>query len=133
MRKIILALIFVMAIASFAFADTIVLRDGRTIRGTVLGFVNGRFVVRVENRFTTYPNATSDPNVARNRANEGEIQYFRPDEVERIEIEGRSLEDTRYETRDVQVGLDSNWMDSGVYLRRGERVSVTATGVITAG
>src|SRR6266404_1589126 len=121
MRKIILALIFVMAIASFAFADTIVLRDGRTIRGTVLGFVNGRFVVRVENRYTTYPNATSDPNVARNRANEGEIQYFRPDEVERIEIEGRSLDEGRFDTTTVQVSLDSNWVDTGINLRRNER------------
>ena len=130
MRKLILALIFVIAMASFAFADTIVLRDGRTIRGTLLGFVNGRFVVRVENRYTTQP---SDQSVSRNRGNEGDIQYFRPEEIDRIEIEGRSLEDTRYETRDVQVALDTNWVDSGVYLRRGERVSVTATGVITAG
>ena len=48
MRKIILALIIVMAAASFAVADTIYLRDGRTINGTLLGFINGRFVVRVE-------------------------------------------------------------------------------------
>ena len=130
MRKLILVLIFVLAMASLAFADTIVLRDGRTIRGTVLGFVNGRFVVRVENRYTTQP---SDQSVSRNRGNEGDIQYFRPEEIDRIEIEGRSLEDTRYETRDVQVTLDTNWLDSGVYLRRGQRVSITATGVITAG
>jgi hypothetical protein len=128
MRKLILVLIFVLAMASLAFADTIVLRDGRTIRGTVLGFVNGRFVVRVENRYTT-----NDQTIARNRGNEGDIQYFRPEEIDRIEIEGRTLEDTRYDTRDVQVGLDSNWVDSGVYLRRGEKVSVTATGVITSG
>jgi hypothetical protein len=130
MRKLILALIFVMALASFVFADTIVLRDGRTIRGTVLGFVNGRFVVRVENRYTTQP---TESNIGRNRGNEGEIQYFRPEEVERIEIEGRTLDDGRFETKSVQVTLDTNWVDSGVYLRRGERVEVTATGVITAG
>jgi hypothetical protein len=130
MRKLILVLIFVLAMATFAFADTIVLRDGRTIRGTVLGFVNGRFVVRVENRYTTQPN---DSSISRNRGNEGDIQYFRPEEIDRIEIEGRTLEDTRYDTRDVQVALDSNWVDSGVYLRRGEKVSVTATGVITTG
>jgi hypothetical protein len=130
MRKLILALIFVMALASFVFADTIVLRDGRTIRGTVLGFVNGRFVVRVENRYPTQP---TESNIGRNRGNEGEIQYFRPEEVERIEIEGRTLDDGRFETKSVQVTLDTNWVDSGVYLRRGERVEVTATGVITAG
>jgi hypothetical protein len=128
MRKIILALIFVMAMATFAFADTIVLRDGRTIRGTVLGFVNGRFVVRVENRFTS-----NDQNIQRNRGNDGDIQYFRAEDVERIEIEGRSLDEGRFETKTVQVTLDTNWVDSGVYLRRGERAQVSATGVITVG
>jgi hypothetical protein len=130
MRKIILALIFVMAMASFAFADTIVLRDGRTIRGTLLGFVNGRFVVRVEPRYATQPN---DQNIARNRGNEGEIQYFRPEEVERIEIEGRSLDEGRFETSTVQVTLESNWIDSGINLRRNDRVRVTASGTILAG
>jgi len=133
MRKIILALIVVMAAASFAVADTIYLRDGRTIRGTLLGFVDGRFVVRVEPRYTTLPSTTTDPDVARRRANEGEIQYFRPNEVERIEIDGRSVDEARFETRTVQVTLDSNWVDSGVELRRNERVQVSATGTIVVG
>jgi hypothetical protein len=125
MRKIILALVIVLFAASFVAADTIYLRDGRTIHGTLMGFINGRFVVRVS--------ATTDPNVARSRANEGEIQYFRPDEVERIEIEGRSLDDTRYETSTVQVTLDANWIDTGVYLRRNQHVQIDASGVITTG
>lgn len=128
MRKIILALTIVLLAASFAVADTIYLKDGRTIHGTLLGFVDGRFVVRIEPRY-----ATSDPNIARNRTNEGEIQYFRPNEVDHIEIDGRTLDDARFETRSVQVTLDSNWTDSGVDLRRGERVQVSASGVITAG
>lgn len=127
MKKIILALVFVMALASLAFADTIVLRDGRTIRGTLLGFVNGRFVVRVENRYTT------NDNIQRSRTNEGDIQYFRPDEIERIEIDGRALDDGRSETSTVQVPLESNWIDSGINLRRNERVQITATGVIMVG
>jgi hypothetical protein len=133
MRKILLALVIVMAAASFAVADTIYLRDGRTVRGTVLGFVNGRFVVRVEPQFSTLPSATTDPNVARARANEGEIQYFRPAEVDRIEIEGRSVDEARFETRSVQVPLESNWIDTGIDLRRNERVRITATGTILVG
>ena len=133
MRKIIFALTIVLFVASLAAADTIYLRDGRTIRGTLLGFINGRFVVRVEPRFSTLPSATTDPNIARQRANEGEIQYFRPTEVDRIEIDGRALDDARFETRSVQVTLESNWIDSGIDLRRGERVQVNATGVITTG
>ncbi len=133
MRKIILALIIVMAAASFAVADHIYLRDGRTIHGTLLGFINGRFVVRVEPRYTTLPSATTDSNIARQRADEGEIQYFRPDEVERIEIEGRSLDEARFETRTVPVTLESNWIDSGIDLQRNQRVRVTASGTILAG
>src|SRR6184192_3248754 len=93
MKKLLLALIIIIAAVSLAAADTIYLRDGRTIRGTLLGFVNGRFVVRVEPRYSTLPSATADPSIARQRANEGEIQYFRPDEIDRIQIEGRSLDD----------------------------------------
>jgi hypothetical protein len=133
MRKIILVLIMVMAAASFAVGDTIYLRDGRTIRGTLLGFVDGRFVVRVEPRYSTLPSSTADPNNARQRANEGEIQYFRPNEVDRIEIDGRSLDETRFESHTVQVTLDSNWIDSGIQLRRNERVQVSATGTIVVG
>jgi hypothetical protein len=132
MRKIILALTIVLLAASFAAADTIYLKDGRTIRGTVLGFTNGRFVVRVDLRYTTQP-ATTDSNIARSRTNEGEIQYFRPNEVDHIEIDGRSLDEARLETRSVQVTLDSNWTDSGVDLRRGQKVQVSASGVIMAG
>jgi len=132
MKKLILACAMLLLTASFAAADTLYLRDGRTIRGTLLGFVNGRFVVRVEQRYTTMPNITTDPN-ARDRINEGEIQYFRPNEVDRIEIDGRSLDETRVETRTVQVTLNPNWIDSGVDLRRGQRVQISASGVITVG
>ena len=132
MRKIILALSIVLLAATFAAADTIYLKDGRTIHGTVLGFTNGRFVVRVDLRYTTQP-ATTDSNIARSRTNEGEIQYFRPNEVDHIEIDGRNLDEARLETRSVQVTLDSNWIDSGVDLRRGQKVQVSASGVIMAG
>jgi hypothetical protein len=130
MKKIILALAIVIATVSIAAADTFYLRDGRTVRGTLLGFVNGRFVVRVENRYTT---ANPDSNIQRNRDSQADIQYFRPEEIERIEIEGRSMDEARWETKEVQVGLESNWIDSGLYVRRGEKVQVSATGVITVG
>src|SRR5437870_104627 len=130
MRKIILALMIVMVAASFAVADTIYLRDGRTIQGTLLGFINGRFVVRVDSRQSNFPRATTDPN-ARDRGYEGQIQYFRPDEVERIEIEGRAMDDSRVET--VQVPLESNWIDTGIDLRRNDHIQITASGVITVG
>ncbi|HEV2904736.1 MAG TPA: hypothetical protein VGW32_06795 [Pyrinomonadaceae bacterium] len=123
MKKFLLALLIVFATATFAAADTIYLRDGRSIRGTLLGFINGQFVVRVD-----LPTATADP---RNRR--GDIQTFRPEEIDRIEIDGRSMDDARFQTRNVQVTLDTNWVDSGVFVRSGQRVQVSATGVITVG
>src|SRR5215510_9558481 len=133
MKRILLALLFIIAAASFAFADTIYLRDGRVVHGTLLGFINGRFVMRVEPRYSTSPTATTNPDVARNRTYEGEIQYFRPNDIDRIEIDGRSLDDARYEVKTVQVGLEPNWIDSGIDVRRNERVQVSASGVITLG
>src|SRR5947199_8560120 len=103
MRRIILALTILLLAATFAAADTIYLRDGRTVRGTLLGFINGRFVVRVDIRYTTGAGApTTDPNVARNPTFAGERQYFRPNEAELIEIEGRNRDDASFETASVQ-------------------------------
>jgi PA-IL-like protein len=123
MKKIILALLLLVACAPLALADTIYLRDGRQIRGTVLGFIGGRFAVRVAP-------TTATGGVA---AEQGEVQFFRPNQIERVEIEGRSLDEARFSTRNVEVGLAANWIDSGVDVRRGERLQVKASGTIVAG
>ena len=128
MRKTLLVLAMLLMAATLAAADTIYLKDGRTIQGTVIGFVNNRFAVRVNTSPTTstggFPSTTNEG---------GEIQFFRPAEIDRVEIEGRSLDELRYETRTVQVQLAPNWVDSGVDLRRGERVQIKASGTIYAG
>jgi len=128
MKKFVLALLIVFATATFAVADTIYLRDGRSVRGTLLGFINGQFVLRVETQPTSPPANTNT-----RRRDQADIQYFRPEEVDRVEIDGRPMDDARFLTRNVQVALDSNWIDSGVFVRSGQRVQVTATGVITVG
>jgi hypothetical protein len=129
MKKIILALLCVIACAPVALADTIYLRDGRTVRGTVLGFIGGRFAVRVATATGTAGGTTATGAATE----QGEVQFFRPNQIERVEIEGRSLDEARFSSRTVEVGLASNWIDSGVDLRRGERVSVKANGTIVAG
>src|SRR6185436_11501900 len=63
----------------------------------------------------------------------GEVIFLRPRDIDRVEIDGRSLDDARYQTRTVEVSLGQNWIDSGVDLRRGQRVRVDATGTIYAG
>lgn len=136
MRKLILALLITLMAATFVAADTIYLRDGRAVRGTVLGFVSGRFAVRLTAAIgppTVMQTAEQSRATPRIAGEIGDVVFIRSRDIERVEIEGRSLDDARYLTRTVQVELGPNWIDSGIDLRRGERVSVNATGTIVAG
>ena len=135
MKKLILVFMIVLGSVSIAAADTIFLRSGTSLRGNVLGFINGRFAIQLT------ANATIPVNPGRNQSssgatrsvNAGEVIFLRPGQIDRIEIDGRSLDDARYQTRTVDVSLGSNWIDSGIDLRRGERVQIDATGTIYAG
>jgi hypothetical protein len=142
MKKLILALLITLAAVSVAAADTIYLRGGTTLRGTVLGFINGRFAIQLTSSATlpvrptdnrnqsTYPQSTA---TTTRTVSAGEVIFLRPRDIDRIEIDGRSLDDARYQTRAVDVSLGPNWIDSGVDVRRGERVRVDASGTIYAG
>lgn len=127
MRKIVLALLILIMAATVAAADTVYLRDGRTVRGTVLGYIGGRIALRVDQQ--TQITTGNTPQTAQ----AGEIVFLRPRDIDRIEIEGRSLDEARYITRNVEVGLGPNWVDTGVDVRRGQRLQVTSTGTIYAG
>lgn len=128
MKKLSFSFLMILLVTSVTVADTLCLRDGRSLRGTLLGFIDGRFVFKVSSMQTAPPTTSASI-----RPDEGEIQLFRPNEVERVEIEGRSLDELRYESRYVEVQLGPNWIDSGIDLRSGERVQVSASGIILAG
>lgn len=137
MKKIVLAFLITLTAVSVTAADTIYLRGGTALRGTVLGFINGRFAVqlttsatlpvRPDNRNQTGSTATT------RTVSAGEVIFLRPRDIERIEIDGRSLDDARFQTRTVDVALGPNWIDSGVDVRRGERIRIDASGTIYAG
>jgi hypothetical protein len=134
MKKLILAALVTLAAFSVAAADTIYMRNGTTLRGTVLGFVNGRFAIQVESAV----NAPATPNNTQSNArvpniSPGAVVFLRPRDIDRIEIDGRSLDDARFQTTTVDVSLGANWIDSGVDLRRNERIRIDATGTIYAG
>ena len=141
MKKIIFALLLTLATVSIAAADTIYLRSGTTLRGNVLGYINGRFAIQLTapatlpiqsgNRTSTSTQPTYSQTTRTVR--QGEVIFLRPRDIDRIEIDGRSLDDARYQTETVDVTLGANWIDSGVDVRRGERIRVDATGTIYAG
>src|SRR4026207_1230692 len=125
MKRLVLVLLIVLGSVSIAVADTIVLRSGTTLRGNVLGFMNGRFAIQLTSNATVTINPggnRSQGSTAGTTRNvmAGEVVFLRPRDIERIEIDGRSLDDARYQTRTIDVGLASNWIDSGVDVRRGE-------------
>jgi hypothetical protein len=128
MRKIVLAILILLLAATVAAADTVYLRDGRSIRGTVLGYLNGRIALRVDQQ-----TQITTPNNASQTAQAGEIIYLRPRDIDRIEIEGRNLDEARFVTRNVEVSLGPNWIDTGIDVTRGQRIQVTSTGTIFAG
>lgn len=137
MKKIIFALLITLASISIASADTIFLRGGTTLRGTVLGFINGRFAIQLTAGATlpvlSNSNGNQTGSTGTTRAvTAGEIVFLRPRDIEKIEIDGRSLDNARYQTRTVDVALGPNWIDSGVDVRRGERIRIDATGTIYA-
>jgi hypothetical protein len=138
MRKIIFALLITLATISVAAADTIYLRGGTTLRGTVLGFINGRFAIQLT-AGATLPGTSNNNNrnqtgssTATRTVSAGEVVFLRPRDIEKIEIDGRSLDEARYQTRTVDVSLGPNWIDAGVDVRRGERIRIDATGTIYA-
>lgn len=136
MKKFALALLITLATCTMIAADTITLRGGTTLRGNVLGFINGRFAIQLTSPATVPTRSTDSRNqtsAGSRTVNTGEILFLRPRDIERIEIDGRSLDDARYQTRTLDVALGPNWVDSGVDVRRGERIRVDATGTIYAG
>ncbi len=137
MKKIILVLLITLAAVSAAVADTVYLRNGTAVRGTVLGFINGRFAIRLT-ASATLPVSSANRNqtgttAAPRTVSAGDVIFLRPREIDRIEIDGRSIDDARYQTRTVEVSLAPDWIDSGIDLKRGERVRIDATGTINAG
>ena len=138
MKKIILALLITLAAVSVAAADTIYLRGGTTLRGNVLGFINGRFAIQLTSSATLPVRPADNRNQPTNSqstrtVSAGEVIFLRPRDIDRIEIDGRSLDDARYQTRTVDVSLSPNWIDSGVDVKRGERIRIDASGTIYAG
>jgi len=139
MKKLVLLLIIVLGSVSIAAADTIYLRGGATLRGNVLGFINGRFAIQLTSGATipispsNNRNQTNNTGATTRTVAAGEVIFLRPRDIERVEIDGRSLDDARYQTRTVEVSLGQNWIDSGLDLRRGQRVRVDASGTIYAG
>jgi hypothetical protein len=106
-------------------ADTLVMRDGRRIQGTLIGIRSGQIDFEEERTFGGRRSTRIDR-----------------DEVRRIEFDdqGRSSYDSPsgsrpsgLRERDVTVSADTHWNDAGVDVRTGQTVYFSATGRVKWG
>ncbi len=123
---------FVVVGATTLLGDTLVLRNGRRVRGELVGVRDGRIEFNEEY---------------------GRRLRYDTDEVERIEFDSgraghrdwdrtdRRDDDVVYETgrprglreRNVAVSASEHWTDTGIEVRSGQQVYFTASGRVTWG
>ena len=133
MRKVFAALILTVLMASAALADVLYLKDGSVLKGSFIGYENGKFI------FETGGNRLE----------------FRPDQVSRLVVErddyrpttdrrpttGRrppndsseppySPSERREPIRTFDVKLEEQWFRSQIQIERGQRVRIEASGTI---
>ena len=133
MRKIFAVLILTALMAGAALADVLYLKNGSVLRGSFVGYENGKFI------FETGGNRLE----------------FRPDQVSRLVIDRDTVgnvprRDDRYPTRDpnnppnspggrwessqpFDIRLEEQWYRSQIQVTRGQRVRVDASGTIYLG
>jgi len=133
MKKVFAALILAVLMAGAALADVLYLKDGSVLKGSFIGYENGKFI------FETGGNRLE----------------FRPDQVSRLVVERddqRPTTDRRPTTgrrppnnpgeppyspngrqepiRTFDVKLEDQWFRSQIQVERGQRVRIEASGTI---
>jgi hypothetical protein len=125
MRKTLATIFLAAMLASAALADTLYLRNGSVIKGTFIGYENGKFIFQIDN---------------------GARTEFTPQQVTKLELDNTNAgrNDNRgYPNRGGNTGnsgwqtypafdvrLEDQWIRSNIQVRNGQRVKVDATGSI---
>jgi hypothetical protein len=124
MRKILATICLSLLLASAALADTLYLKSGAVIKGTFVGYENGKFVFLQDN---------------------GNRTEWTPQQVNRLELDSYRASgntgntNSGYPTRnpggwtshpELDVRLEDQWIRSNITVRNGQRVRVDATGSI---
>ncbi len=124
-------MILIVLMAGAALADVLYLRNGSVLRGTFVGYENGKFIFETGgNRLEFTPNQVSRLVIERN-----DTVGPAPDRNDRFP---RRDPDTRpspgggWESFPVfDVRLEDQWFRSPIQVVRGQRVRVDATGTVT--
>ena len=126
MRKILATILLAVLMVSAAFAnDTLYLKNGSVIKGTFIGFENGKFIFQLDN---------------------GSRGEWTPLQVLKLELDPNhnngNTDNRNYPTRgggntggwttnpEFDVRLEDQWIRSNIQVRNGQRVRVEASGSV---
>jgi hypothetical protein len=118
MRKTLATIFMACLMASLALADTLYLRNGSVIKGTFIGYENGKFIFQLDN---------------------GSRGEWTPQQVLKLELArdtgggtvGGGTGNPAWRTYpDLDVRLEDQWIRSNIDVHRGQRIRVEASGNI---
>jgi len=122
MRKIVVRLMMLMLTVGVLMADTIYLRDGSVIKGNLVGFENGEFIVETSRgNQETYPSRY----VSRVVLDRYDINIAGPRTGSRYQWETSE--------KTIQVQAKQAWTDTGIDLESGMQLQISSEGRIRIG
>jgi hypothetical protein len=127
MRKTTIAMVLFLLFSGAALADTIYLKNGKTVEGNFLGFENGDFLLEVaggnQERFDA--NRVARVVIDRDRGSR-----FPRRDSDNPPFTGGSEAGRSEDTSPFDVRLDDQWTRSQIQVNRGDRVRAEASGTI---
>lgn len=137
MKKIIVAgTLLALAAAGMALADTLYLRDGNAVQGRFIGFEDGQFIFETSGgQQAQYPSRRVSRLVL-DRAASSDAGDTRLRRAERRDRDDQPQRDASRAVQwvaaaPVEVRLEDKWIQSGVQVRKGQRVRIEASGSVT--
>jgi hypothetical protein len=118
MQKILATIFMACLMVSLTLADTLYLRNGSVIKGTFIGFENGKFIFQLDN---------------------GSRGEWTPQQVSKLELDrytsggntGGNIGGSNWRAYpEFDVRLEDQWIRSNIEVRRGQTIRANATGNI---
>lgn len=150
--------ILILALAMLAFADTIRLKDGSIIKGKIVGFGGGKFVVTMgegaRKRELTFLAAEvesikfDEPAATPQNATNRNASYKEPDKiVDKIEPEkvvigngsasprpsGEKMKPIEWRIKVLADNTANGWTNTGWVVKKGQRIRITGDGKVMLG
>lgn len=142
----------ILALTSLAFADTIRLKDGSIIKGKIVGFGNGKFVVAMgdgarkremsfaADEVESVKFDESGPVANRNASYEPAVDKTEPKASGKVIVDNPKTKNTDERMKpiawNIKVTADSTangWTNTGWVVKKGQRIRITGDGKVSLG